>query len=135
MVITFENQQMIRDELCIHDSKFTDIQYRFADNSLLFILENPYCNERYQICFENLIYFEMQQFKLWGAGEERVLDWDLIDDRQRLLEAVRREEEKCSACCRDGVEALSQFVYSSFVISSGDTVEFLCRQITFEITQ
>lgn len=133
MIITRQNQEELQNNICVHDSYFTNIQHIYKSHQLTMEMKNYYFKKSYIIIFKDLYFLQMQCFDFWYESDNRILGWDLKNNEDQIDNIYKNEQKRAGATKLNTkkIENLVYTVHSQFVLNSGDTIEIICKEIEF----
>lgn len=128
MKITYQNKNVIEENISIHDALFEGFTYNY-DNKCIHLCVNEYHNGiKFNMNFVNVYGMEMFSYDAWGPGYN-IMEWILVDS----------SEDRFMRCLLSSSEAYSftrliskdKLLGTSFTLNSGDTLTIVCEYIEF----
>ena len=128
MQITINNKNDV-EVYSFHDCDFKEMNYQYLKERIRFLLFDRYEKKIYSLCFEKVIYYDMQSFHMWmnmptdihGSG---LCEDETFDKLDNLYETQKRKWGYIQTMPR-----LTEYIGVTFEFVSGDELTILCKSI------
>ncbi len=130
MVISNANKSIIKTDVYVHDSVFEGMNYNYENREINMKCDNAYLKKKFFFHFYDVIYFEIQSCEFWCPGPN-INDWIIPDQELKLeeLQAIQKAHSSDYDCSR--LTENTEYWSSYFLLSSGDTILIICKEVDF----
>ena len=128
MKITIKNKNDV-DVYSFHDCDFKEMNYKYLEECIQFLLYDRYINKIYSLYFEKVIYCEMQSCHMWDTMPSDIHGWgrcedDIFDKLHNLYETQKIKWGSISPMLK-----LTEYIGVTFEFVSGDELTIICKSI------
>lgn len=133
MHVTSKNLETI-DDIYVHDSDFSSFFYDYKDRRLNLALTNHHLKQTISLCFNNVIYFNMQSCCFWGPSS---MVYDMWSDPSPVFfqELQKKRETNYEEFYQSYLDRDCTYISIIIKIVSGDELQVTCESVDIECSE
>ena len=128
MKITINNKNDV-NVYSFHDCDFKEMNYKYLEESIQFLLYDRYENIIYSLYFEKVIYYDMQSFHMWINMPTDIHGWGLCENDILYKLYNLYETQKIKFGSIQPIHKLKEYIGVTFEFVSGDELTIICKSI------